>query len=71
MLFRGQLLLGVYRGEGRILQRISVEYGPGYDWTFKAGAKQHLGQSKYLASAENGVLNVECPLQLEDQDTLH
>lgn len=40
-------------------------------WTFRAGAKQHLGQSKHLASAENGVLNVECPLHLQDQDTLH
>lgn len=40
-------------------------------WTFKAGSKQHLGQSKHFASAENGILNVECPLCLQDQGTLH
>lgn len=37
----------------------------------KAGAKQHLGQSKHLASAENDGLNVKCSLHLQDQDTLH
>lgn len=30
MLYRGQLLFGAYRGKDRILQRISVGYGPGY-----------------------------------------
>lgn len=40
-------------------------------WTFKAGAKQHLGQNKHLASAENEVLNVKCSLHLQDQDTIH
>lgn len=39
-------------------------------WTFTAGAKQCLGQSMHLGSSEDGILNVECPLHFQDQDTL-
>lgn len=39
-------------------------------WTFTAGAKQCLEQSKHLGSSEDGVLNVEFPLYFQDQDML-
>lgn len=39
-------------------------------WTFTAGPEKRVGQSKHLGISEDGILNVECPLHSQDQETL-